>query len=107
MVGLLVWSWNQEAPWTSRPKSVTVTTWITLRVTMIYRREDDGWKIVLRQADPIMTPQPIDSIIAKASSASDGHSAGILAFKHNNSLKLSCERYQCALRHAQRAEPSI
>jgi ketosteroid isomerase-like protein len=46
---------------------------ITLRVTMIYRREDDGWKIVLRQADPIMTPQPIDSIIDKASSASDGH----------------------------------
>jgi ketosteroid isomerase-like protein len=46
---------------------------ITLRVTMIYRREDNGWKIVLRQADPIMTPQPIDSIIATASSASDGH----------------------------------
>ena len=38
---------------------------ITLRVTMIYRREDDGWKIVLRQADPIMTPRPIDSIIEK------------------------------------------
>jgi ketosteroid isomerase-like protein len=38
---------------------------ITLRVTMIYRREADGWKIVLRQADPIMTPRPIDSIIEK------------------------------------------
>lgn len=36
---------------------------ITLRVTMIYRREDDGWKIALRQADPIMTPRPIESII--------------------------------------------
>jgi hypothetical protein len=36
---------------------------ITLRVTMIYRLEDDGWKIVLRQADPIMAPRPIDSII--------------------------------------------
>ena len=38
---------------------------ITLRVTMIFRREDDGWKIVLRQADPIMTPLSIDSIIEK------------------------------------------
>ena len=36
---------------------------ITLRVTMIYRREDDGWRIVLRQADAITTPRPIDSII--------------------------------------------
>ena len=39
---------------------------ITLRVTMIYRREDDGWKIVLRQADPIMTPRPLDSIFDKS-----------------------------------------
>lgn len=31
---------------------------ITLRVTMTFRREDDGWKIVLRQADPIMTRNP-------------------------------------------------
>jgi hypothetical protein len=36
---------------------------ITLRVTMIYRREDDGWKIVLRQADAVTTPRPIDSLI--------------------------------------------
>ena len=36
---------------------------VSLRVTMIYRREDDGWKIIHRQADPIMTPRPIDSII--------------------------------------------
>ncbi len=36
---------------------------ITLRVTMIYRREDDGWKIVHRQADPIMTPRPIESVL--------------------------------------------
>jgi ketosteroid isomerase-like protein len=38
---------------------------ITLRVTMIYRREEDGWKIILRQADPIMTPQPVESIFEK------------------------------------------
>ncbi len=36
---------------------------ISLRVTMIYRREDDGWGIVHRQADPIMSPRPIESII--------------------------------------------
>jgi ketosteroid isomerase-like protein len=35
---------------------------ITLRVTMIYRREESGWKIILRQADPIMTSQPVESI---------------------------------------------
>ena len=35
---------------------------IALRVTMIYRREDVGWRIVHRQADPIMTPRPIESI---------------------------------------------
>ena len=34
-----------------------------LRVTTVYRREDGGWKIVLRHADPIMTPRPIDSIL--------------------------------------------
>lgn len=39
---------------------------IALRVTMIYRREDDGWKIIHRQADPIMRPRPIDSIIDEA-----------------------------------------
>src|ERR687886_2568688 len=30
----------------------------TLRVTMIYRPEEDGWKVVHRHADPITTPQP-------------------------------------------------
>ena len=33
-----------------------------LRVTMIYRREDVGWRIVHRQADPITTPRSIESI---------------------------------------------
>jgi ketosteroid isomerase-like protein len=37
-----------------------------LRVTMVYRREDDGWKIVHRHADPIMTPRPIDSIFEES-----------------------------------------
>src|ERR687894_2893749 len=35
---------------------------ITLRVTMIFRPEEDGeWKIVHRHADPITTPQPAES----------------------------------------------
>ena len=36
---------------------------ITLRVTMIFRPEEDGeWKIVHRHADPITTPQPAESL---------------------------------------------
>jgi ketosteroid isomerase-like protein len=34
-----------------------------LRVTMIFRIEDGGWKIVHRHADPITTPQPAESLI--------------------------------------------
>jgi ketosteroid isomerase-like protein len=34
-----------------------------LRVTMIFRAEDGGWKIVHRHADPITTPQPAGSVI--------------------------------------------
>ena len=37
---------------------------ITLRVTMIFRPEEDGeWKIVHCHADPITTPQPAESVI--------------------------------------------
>jgi ketosteroid isomerase-like protein len=34
-----------------------------LRVTMFFRPEDGGWKIVHRHADPITTPQPAESVI--------------------------------------------
>jgi ketosteroid isomerase-like protein len=38
---------------------------IALRVTSVFRREDDGWRLVHRHADPITTPQPAESVIQK------------------------------------------
>jgi ketosteroid isomerase-like protein len=35
-----------------------------LRVTSIYRREDGQWRIVLRHADPIVVPRPVDATLA-------------------------------------------
>jgi len=34
-----------------------------LRVTTIFRLEDDGWRIAHRHADPITTPRPISSVL--------------------------------------------
>jgi ketosteroid isomerase-like protein len=38
---------------------------VSLRVTTIFRLEDGQWKVVHRHADPITSPQPIESIIEK------------------------------------------
>lgn len=35
-----------------------------LRVTSIYRREDELWRIVLRHADPILAPRPVDATLS-------------------------------------------
>ena len=35
---------------------------VSLRVTTVFRREDDGWKIVHRHADPITTPRSAQSV---------------------------------------------
>jgi ketosteroid isomerase-like protein len=36
-----------------------------LRVTTIFRLEEDGWRIAHRHADPIMTPQGMGSVLQK------------------------------------------
>lgn len=36
-----------------------------LRVTTIFRLEDDGWRVAHRHADPFTTPQPIASVLQK------------------------------------------
>jgi ketosteroid isomerase-like protein len=38
---------------------------IALRVTSVLRREDGGWRIVHRHADPITAPRPPESVIQK------------------------------------------
>jgi ketosteroid isomerase-like protein len=34
---------------------------MSLRVTMVFRREDEVWKVAHRHADPITSPRPISS----------------------------------------------
>ena len=36
---------------------------LSLRVTTIFRREDDEWRIVHRHADPITSARPIESVV--------------------------------------------
>ncbi|HVP03264.1 MAG TPA: DUF4440 domain-containing protein [Solirubrobacteraceae bacterium] len=38
---------------------------VALRVTSLFRREDGGWRLVHRHADPITKPQPADSVIQR------------------------------------------
>jgi ketosteroid isomerase-like protein len=36
---------------------------VSLRCTTVFRREDDGWKIVHRHADPITRPRTAESVV--------------------------------------------
>ena len=36
---------------------------VSLRVTSIFRREEDGWRVLHRHADPITTPRPAESMV--------------------------------------------
>jgi ketosteroid isomerase-like protein len=38
---------------------------VSLRVTTIFRREDDEWKVAHRHADPITAPRPIESVLER------------------------------------------
>ena len=56
----VVWIERHEAKMGSNDE----LTPFALRVTMIFRPEEDGeWKIVHHHADPITTPQPAESVI--------------------------------------------
>ncbi len=43
---------------------------VSLRTTTIFRREDDGWKVLHRHADPITSPRPVESVVERV--ARDG-----------------------------------
>jgi hypothetical protein len=37
-----------------------------LRVTMIFRLEEAGWKLIHRQAGPFVSPQPLERLTQKS-----------------------------------------
>jgi ketosteroid isomerase-like protein len=52
--------------WRGKVTGSPATVSMALRVTTIFRLEDDGWRIVHRHADPITTARPIESIFEEA-----------------------------------------
>ncbi len=58
-LGYVVQLERQKAQLAGREDTVP----ISLRATMIFRREGDAWKVVHRHADPITTARPITTTI--------------------------------------------
>jgi ketosteroid isomerase-like protein len=54
-LGYAVWIEPNEARLAATGEQVK----LPLRVTMVFRREDDGWRIAHRHADPITTARPL------------------------------------------------
>ena len=38
---------------------------VSVRVTTVFRREGDAWKVVHRHADPITAPRPAESVVQR------------------------------------------
>jgi ketosteroid isomerase-like protein len=51
--------------WRGKVGGVDQLVPMALRVTTLYRREDGGWKIAHRHADPITSPRTAESIIER------------------------------------------
>jgi ketosteroid isomerase-like protein len=58
-LGYAVWLEPNEVQLADRDARVS----ISLRVTMIFRREEDTWRIAHRHADPIVTTRPITTLV--------------------------------------------
>jgi ketosteroid isomerase-like protein len=52
-------------PYTSKVGGADDLTPIAVRVTTIFRREPDGWRVIHRHADPTVSARPAASVVQK------------------------------------------
>ena len=58
------WAYTVEVErFQAKPGGSSQLSDIALRVTCLYRREDDGWKLVHRHADPRAARVPLETVI--------------------------------------------